>query len=270
LYLAMLWFGCQEPTPEPGPVTDYVVTHHTEPDPLVAGEAGTFTLSVTDQDGRPVEDLQTNHERIVHTILIPKDLSSFSHEHQEDDAPITADDLRSATFRFEWTPSVAGDYLVVFDFAHQNLFWQRTSAITVAGSPAQGAQDLTPVDLGADGDVSGAFAWEEPPAANVEARWTMTLSTADGPVTDLVPWIGADAHCAIADSSVAWAGHTHAWVEGMESMSPSMTMPPAYSGPEVPFRYTFPAAGTYKLWTQFTRAADPERVYTIPVVVEVP
>ena len=77
----MLWFGCQEPAPELGPVTDYVVTHHTQPDPLVAGEGGTFTLTIADQDGRAVEDLQTNHERIVHTMLIAKDLSSFSHEH---------------------------------------------------------------------------------------------------------------------------------------------------------------------------------------------
>ena len=37
-------------------VTSYNLDWTTDPDPLLAGEAGLFTLQITDQDGHPIED----------------------------------------------------------------------------------------------------------------------------------------------------------------------------------------------------------------------
>ena len=74
--------GSREPdTGGPHEVTETHLDWSTDPDPLVAGEEGTFTLQITDQDGRPVEGLQENHERMVHTMFVSADWTSFTHTH---------------------------------------------------------------------------------------------------------------------------------------------------------------------------------------------
>ena len=49
------------------PITGYAVDFSTDPTPPVAGEEAAFSLTVTDQIGRPIEDLQQTHERMVHS-----------------------------------------------------------------------------------------------------------------------------------------------------------------------------------------------------------
>jgi hypothetical protein len=88
-------------------------------------------------------------------------------------------------------------------------------------------------------------------------------------VTDLVPWLGADAHAAFVSLDLAWTSHTHAWFPGMENMTPGMEMPPLYTGPTVPFHFLFERAGAHKAWVQFARADDPETPYVVPFVFEV-
>lgn len=47
-------------------------------------------------------------------------------------------------------------------------------------------------------------------------------------------------------------------------MTPGMTMPHVYDGPDLPFHYTFPVSGTYKMWVQFVRASAPDTIYAVP------
>ncbi len=255
---------------EPAEVTGYEVSWETEPE-ATAGAETTLTLRVRDQRGCPIEDLQTAHERVVHTLLISEDLSSFQHLHHEDFAPLTADDLRTSTYHFPVTFPAAGDYRLVFDYAHQNEYLTSDDWLAVGGSPAQAAEPT--LDYTTErtvGDLAVSLRWEVEPYAGYEASWTVTVTTADGePITDVVQWLGADAHAAVASADLAWVSHTHAWFPGMEDVAPGHDMPWVYHGPELPFHFTFPTAGAYQMWIQFAREGAPEEPYVASFAFDV-
>lgn len=255
----------------PHDVTAYDLSWSTDPEPLAAGEEGTFTIQVLDQDGHPIEDLQQNHERMVHTMFVSADWTSFTHAHHEDFADLTVDDLREATFQFPLTLPVAGPYLLMFGYAHQNQWLFAEGTLEVGGAPPQAAAPDTTVtsEVTVDG-LRVSLTWVAEPLAEYEASWSVTITEADGtPVEDLVQYLGADAHCALVNESITWGSHTHAWFPDMGSMAPGMEMPHLYPGPDVPFSYVFPAGGAYKMWIQFTRESVPGVVYQAPFVFEV-
>jgi hypothetical protein len=251
--------------------SEYDVRISTDPDPPVAGESAAFQVSVFDGNGCPVDDLQQSHARMIHSVFVSADLEDFQHLHQEDFEAITAADLAAATFHFPITFRTAGDHLAIEDFAHLNRFLQATEHLTVAGSPAQLPEPK--VDLKttvAVRDVVVEFVWEIAPAFGAEAHLAAYVRDSKGAdVTDLVPWLGADAHVVFVSAVLTEAGHTHAWSEGMDQMSPGMKMPALYPGPFLPFHYTFPEPGLWKAWLQFARSADPDDEYTVPFMFEV-
>ena len=162
-------------------VTDYVVNARTAPDPLVAGEEGTFSFEVRDQDDLPIEDLQTTHERVVHVQFVSHDLASFQHVHNEDFTPLTAENLRTSSFAFPLTLPLAGDYLTVFDFAHHNQYLSRSMTLAVEGAPAQAAApDLTLVDEVTVDGVTGQLSLSAPPVPGFEAAWSIHVFDAAG------------------------------------------------------------------------------------------
>lgn len=273
--MLLLLLACADKTPgdlDTGPeITETFLRWSTDPDPLQAGEEGTFTIEISDQLGRPVEDLQENHERMVHTIFISADWSTFAHLHHEDYAALNAEDLRQATFHFPLTLPAAGDVLLLFGYAHRNQWIYAEDHLLVEGSPAQAAAPDTTVNslASADGLVA-ELTWSTPPVAGYEASWTITVYDAEGaPVQDLAQTLGADAHCALVNEDLSWGSHTHAWFPDMDNMAPGMDMPHLYTGPDLPFVYSFPAPGTYKMWVQVARDSAPGLITTLPFVFEV-
>lgn len=252
-------------------VVSYDVLWSTDPAPALAAQEVVFTAQVVDQEGRPVPDLQSSHERLLHTVFVSRDLASFQHLHHEDFEAVGADDLRNATLHFPVTFAAAGDMLVSFDFAHHNRFQHDEDWLVVQGSPVQAATPST--DLSGEatvGDHVGTLAFKSPPTAGAEAQMGVTIRTVDGlDVTDIVPWLGADGHAFLARDDLSWSTHTHAWVEGLDAMSPNMTMPHVYDGPVLDFRVAVPDPGTYALWVQFARSADPDAPFTLPFAFEV-
>jgi hypothetical protein len=246
-------------------VTDYVVTYTTDPDPPVAGQEATFTESVRDQADRPIEDLQTAHERVIHTLFISTDLTSFQHLHQEDFEALTAENLRNSTFSFPVTFPMSGDYRVVYDFAHHDQYVTRQDWITVTGEPGQAAEPVLDYSTeNGDRDVVATLTWDVEPYAGYEAAWTVHLTDTDGnDITDVTQWLGSDGHAAVVSADLAFTSHTHAWFPGMEDLTPGHPMPQLYEGPDIPFHYTFPTAGAYKMWVQFARTGAPDDPYVI-------
>ena len=275
MFAWLLLAGCKDPDEtdtDTNVLPDvYWVDWSIEPDPPVAGETGELTLAVKLGDA-PVQDLQQTHERMVHTLAISRDLESFQHVHQEDFEPVTADDLRTGTFHFPITFPAAGDTMVLFDYAAQNQYLRSSGWITVTGSPEQLAEpDLTPSAVATDRDIVATLVFDTEPAVGQECGFHVSLADEHGePIGDVVQWLGADAHAAIVSNDLEYAGHTHAYVQGMENAPPSHEMPHLYDGPDIPLRYTFPASGTWKMWFQFAREADPDAEYTVPFVFVVP
>ncbi len=249
--------------------TAYQVERSFDPDPPIAGEEARWTARFSDQDGCAIQDLQTSHERIFHTLFISQDLSQFYHVHPEDEAPVTADELRSATWDLPLTFDRAGAYLNVVDYAHRNQWLQSSGMVYVGGTPEQGAPDLTINTSAEDRGVTGVLRWDIPAKVGFEAGWTLTLSDSAGEVSDLVQWLGADGHAAVVPADLSSAAHTHAWSPGIEAMTPTMKMPQVYTGPDLPFHYTFLDAGMWRMWVQFARSDAPDEPYVLAFNFEV-
>jgi hypothetical protein len=179
----------------PHEVTEYDLSWSTDPDPLEAGEQGTFTIQVADQHGHAIDDLQQNHDRMVHTMFVSADWTSFSHLHHEDFADLTVEDLRAATFQFPITLPVAGPYLMMFGYAHQNQWLFAEDVLQVGGGPEQAVSPDTTVNT--EVLLEGLLVklnWAGEPNAGYESSWTVTITETDGtPVVDLVQYLGADA-----------------------------------------------------------------------------
>jgi len=252
-------FACSmEPPGDVVITTAYDVDWSTVPSPPGAGAPAQLSLTVRGLDGQPVQDLQLNHARMVHTVFISADLRTFMHLHQEDTRSVSVDDLRAGTFSFPLTFPTSGDYLVAFDYAHQNLWLQTTDRLTVSGTPAQQpAPDLSGGEEFAGDDVQATLTWTGAPQVGGQAAWEVTLRDGTGAeITDLVPWLSADGHCVFANEDLTWVSHSHAWVPGMEDMTPTMEMPHTYDGPTVRFRAFMPISGWWRMWCQFLRAND--------------
>ena len=251
--------------------TAHTVGWATDPAEASAGEESIFTAKIRDQRGCPIEDLQRAHERMLHTLFISQDLASFQHLHQEDSAELTATDLRDSTFHFPVTLPTAGEYRLVFDYAHENQYLASDDWMTVGGAPAQAAAPV--LDYTTERAVGGlvvSLRWDVEPAAGYESAWNVTIRTESGEdVTDLVQWLGADAHAAVASADLGFVSHTHAWFPGMEDLAPSHEMPVFYTGPDLPFHYTFPTAGAHKMWIQFARADAPDAPYVADFAFDV-
>lgn len=249
----------------------YVLHSSADPEPLTAGVQSEYSIQITDDAGCPIEDLQTNHERVIHSLFVSADLESFQHVHHEDFAEVSVDDIRSATFHFPITFPTSGNYLAVYDYAHRNEWLKATEPLAVSGDISQlptFREDYSTTVL-AD-DLTVVLGFESSPITGFESSFSFNISESDGtPVTDLIPYLGADGHLAIVSSDLAYANHTHAWFPGMGEMAPTMQMPHLYPGPDLPFVFTFPVGGTYKMWVQFNRESSPDKVYAVPFLFEV-
>lgn len=268
LYLLLACTGAPADSTDTAPVGDgeYHVQWSTDPAPPEAGDHAEITATVIGPNGAPVEQLTLFEGAFLHTFIVPRDLSEFVHVHQEDETDVTTDELKSATFTYHAEFEVSGDYLIDFDFAAEGRYRYEVGQITAVGTPAQAAsptEDDTLVRV--VDDVTVEIVWDVAPIAQQEAQWHLHLTSGDPAVevTDVVQWGGADAHVGIVDWSASAFYHTHAWYPDMENAAPGDAMPPLYPGPDLPFHYTFPAAGRYRAWTQFARAGAPDEEYTV-------
>ncbi len=251
--------------------TSFQLDYWTEPAPAVALEPTELWYSILDQDGLPVELLQQSHTRMVHVLVVSSDLSSFEHKHHEDQNPVTADDLRAATFHFTEAFPYSGDFLLSFQFAVANEVFELQTSDSVQGDtpqlPSYSADFATEVAVSG---VRATLTWDVLPAVGVEAQWNLHLTDDAGvELTDLVQWLGADAHSAVVRADLGFVAHTHAWFPGMEDVPPDHTMPHTYLGPDLPFRFVFPTAGVHKMWIQFARESAPEEEITVPFLFTV-
>jgi hypothetical protein len=251
------------------PITDFVVSWSTDPSPAQAGQEVVFTEQIRDQLGRPIEDLVAAHERIVHTLLISQDLTSFQHLHMEDFTALSGEDLRESTFSFPVTLPLAGTYRLVFDYAWQNSYLSSNDWMTVEGAPAMSEPALDYTTEWDVRDLHVSIRWDVDPVVGYESIWTVTVTDLEGnDISDVVQYLGADAHAAVVSSDLEWTSHTHAWFPGMEDVAPGHDMPSLSHGPELPFHYTFAVPGPHKMWVQFAREGV-EETYVVPFVFDV-
>lgn len=236
-----------------------------------------FQLQET-TSGRPVSDLQIVHERRLHTFIVARDFSSFAHLHQEDSAPLSAEDLAAGRFGFDYSFPKAGRYRLQTEFTHRDRSWLKTFDLDV-GEPASSLPQV--VDLARTQTVGPyAATLSLAPAAPLvgqEVELLLTLARDGQPVSNLQLWLGSEVHAALWRMDLREFAHTHSYTPEMAAMMAqmqghrmsaaesaammlAMSSKPAqlaFPGPAVPLRFTFPSAGIWVIFCQLAPGGEP-------------
>ncbi|MFN0133018.1 MAG: heavy metal-binding domain-containing protein [Phycisphaerales bacterium] len=229
-----------------------------------AGVPSLLELRIKNPTGMLLKNFETVHEKVLHLLVVSKDLSWFRHEH-----PVMQPD---GTFTLAFAFPAGGAYNVYHDFTP---------------SPAPGAatgpgQQVVRVPVEVRGDVRAPVAID-PDATTPKTidGYTVTLSGVDAvksggsttltftilrdskPVTTLAPYLGATGHLVVLSENGEEFVHSHPLV-GHEGHA--MTS----GGPTVAFEAHFSTPGLYKAWGQFNVGTkDKEQIVTAPFVFKV-
>ncbi len=213
-----------------------------------SGSGALIRLAVRKNDGTPIGEFDISHEKLLHLIVISKDLSYFNHIHPEHKG--------GGVFEIANDFPAGGEYRVIADFkpaggdAVTKLAW-----IQVDGKAAEPAAVVPDTRLEKTVDGIKVVLTAE----NLEAKQAaaLTFSFADEktgePITDLETYLGAIGHVVVLSED----GNRYVHVHADEDQG---------TGPEARFEAEFPKSGVYKIWGQFQKDGE---VFTVSFVVNV-
>lgn len=271
---------------EAAPVTHSVAVAAEGGKPIEPGKAVPMVFTLKDAKGVPVKDLDTVHEKVLHLLVVSKDLSWFTHEHPTRRA--------DGAFTMPMNFPAGGEYTLYFDFMPKGSPQQVVPVkVTATGTP-RAAVPLS-VDADKPKTIDGftiALDTEGAIKAGGNAHMAFTISKDGKPVTMLRPYLGAMGHLIIISRDGTQFVHAHpheggehgaggagghdAHDEGAKkddhaghgggaSKAASQT-----GGPKVDFEAHFKEPGTYKAWGQFNvGTAATEQVITVPFTFKV-
>ena len=204
------------------------------------GQPAEITYKVKNDRGEIVKDFATVHEKIMHFILVRKDLQGFQHLHP---------DFNQTTgeFAIHITFPTDGPYRMFPDFTPAKsadnpqllpitLFYD----IVVGNINNYKAQPVINDDdaIKMLGDYQVVYLVSKPLEVQKSVGYSLTIAKNGQPVKDLQPYLGALGHSVILKAETLDFIHTHAESENG-------------TGPTIFFSTSFPEAGIYKTFTQF-------------------
>ncbi len=263
---------------------NFRVDFKSEPGAIEAGKPATLVLTVKDQTGASVKDLQIVHEKPMHLLVVSKDLAEFYHVHPEQQA--------DGSYRVQHTFPNGGDYKLYADFTPKAAV-QVVEQIDVKVAGTERAKVALVPDRKLEKTVDGLRIVMKP-SAEIKAGQELMLdfrafdAKTNKPATDLQNYLGELAHFVIISEDMKDFVHAHPMSKGEHdemsgmktggeksdnhaadghnhSTMKGVTAKPSQS--EVSAHTAFPRAGLYKLWAQFQRGG---KVINVPFIVNVP
>ncbi len=212
-----------------------------------------FSYKIKNDKGEILKNYETVHEKIMHFILVRKDLQNFQHLHPN---------FNQATSEFtvDITFPTDGSYRVFPDFTPAEDSPQKLPVtvfhdISVGDKDKYKAQpvvpDTQPKKTVEEYQITYNFPAEV--TAQNEISYSLTIKQNGKPVTILEKYLGALGHSVILKEGTLDFIHTHA-----EEINTK--------GPEIKFSTSFPESGIYKIFTQF---AHQGKVFTVDYVIKV-
>ena len=186
-----------------------------------AGEPVDLRFAIRDRDAnnRIVSAFDVMHEKLLHLIIVRRDLLHFAHEH-----PTLQPD---GSFTMRYTFASSGDYRLFADVAPKSAGGQIVSApLSVSGKPAP-APEPAP-------DLIELLSSPKVPVAK-----TIPVTIRIRDTATLEPYLGAMGHLILIHEDAATFVHSH---------------PAESSGEPLVFQARFPKPGHYRAWLQFQRA----------------
>lgn len=234
----------------------------------------TITYKVKNDKEEVLKNYEVVHEKIMHFIVVRKDLQNFLHLHPEFNPS-------SGEFTVEVTFPIDGLYRIFPDFTPTDDNPQKIpvtvySDINVGDTKNYKAQPVVP-DRQPNKTVDGYEIAYSLPAIleqQKEVQYSLMINKDGQPVTNLDNYLGALGHSVILKTDTLDFIHTHAGDKpdtnqgaGMGHSSETTMMPnESNKGPQINFTTTFPSPGIYKIFTQFQHEG---KVITTDLVVEV-
>jgi hypothetical protein len=241
------------------------------------GAEDVWTIKVLDaESGEPVKDFEIVHDKLMHLIVVKKDLSWFNHIHPKHEG--------NGVFTVATTLPSGGDFKLYADYTpkggeqevapHElSVEGVSTAGPKLVADKATGAWLTKKVIAHPEGEpqAKGGATYEValmPMPAKLEvgkdAMLHFQVRDAKGqPIKDLQPYLGAMGHAVILSEDTKSFLHSHPMAEGEEHDMSKMgdgkmdmskmkeSAPPKSGGPDVMFHTNFPTAGLYKAWGQF-------------------
>lgn len=215
-------------------------------------------LKVTDEKGLPIQQFDVMHEKLLHLIIVSRDLSYFDHLHPT---------LVGNTFSIKMNVPKAGDYRMYADFVPKG------GPHTIGKLDFRSEGTSAPELLKPDTSFTKVFDSIEvtltpttfKAGESVVLNFTLKDAKTKTPIKTLQPYLGAMGHCVIIDQSCTEYLHSHPLeneashklYKGMETNNVHdehhhrHVPEKGFGGPEVNFHTQFSKPGIYKAWGQF-------------------
>lgn len=203
-----------------------------------------LVIFLKDKEGKPVNELEVNHEQILHLIIVDESMQKYYHVHPEQTGE---GEFRIPQFLTQ------GSYKAFVDIKPKDLAYHVSPVPFVIGKPGEAAhsdESDHPHKLQPDKKLLQQVEGET-------VKLSMSSFQANEPVmltfdldqTDLTPYLGAMGHVVILDEQAQNFLHVH----------------PA-NGEKPIFETKFSKPGIYKIWAEFKQNG---KVRAFPFVVEI-
>ena len=264
----------------------------TNPAEVVASVPTTLTFSLRDLQGKPVQDLVLDHNRILHVVIASQDFSVFAHIHVEDFQPVTPEMLSAAVFPVRYTFPKPGRYLVSVDYTERAYIFSDQFYLNVA-TPGPNSEMMSGMPMGPMKDMTGApmngpsngaasaphnenFSLQENiDGYDVTLKTSPTLLKANAPatldyhidkngkpMTEMNPYLAVPMHISIIRDDLMGFLHIHGLLPVSfvgkllgESVHASHLFLPNNFGPDIEATdFAFPSPGIYHIFGEFSAA----------------
>lgn len=235
---------------------NYALSVFSEPREILPGIPVKLTLQVTDKrTGRPLGRYQTLQEKLMHVVVLRKDLMSYDHIHPEFDGK----DAFTITHVFP----ANGTYYLYVEYSPPDFYENLSVAMLTVGSTDRETAASLAVDERTKIFQGKYTVTLDAPAVirvndTVDFSFSLKDAASGKPIGDLETYLGAFGHMSAVREDMNPYTHVH-----------PITVPLTASdagGPTVQFSTFFPKAGKYKLFTQFKHKG---KVFLTDFVVEV-
>ncbi|HLJ16950.1 MAG TPA: copper resistance protein CopC [Bryobacteraceae bacterium] len=236
----------------------------TEPAELAPNIPAVLTFTLRDYQGKPVQDLVLDHNRIVHVVIASEDFSVFAHIHAEDAGPITAEMLSTAVFPVRYAFPKPGRYLVSVDFMERGYAFSDQFYLNVGDSSAMSTAHSQ--NFSTRGKFDGYDVTLKTSPAELKAGVPATLDyhiEKDGrPLTEMTPYLAVPMHISIIRDDLMGFLHIHGLLPVPftgkllgESIHAAHLLLPDKFGPDIEAtNFAFPSAGIYHIFGEFSVA----------------
>lgn len=211
---------------------------HSEVITFVQSDENEIKIFLKDKAGNPVNDLEVNHEKLLHLIIVDERLQKYYHVHPEQSG--------NGEFRIgNMLPE--GFYKAFIDIKPKNLGFHAEPIPFVVGTPSGSTnnEELKP-DNTLTQHIDGETVTLNMSSFDVNKPVTLAF---DLDKTNLTPYLGAMGHVVILDETAQKFLHVH---------------PANHEDPV--FETEFKQPGIYKIWAEFKQHG---KVRAFPFVVEI-